>query len=305
MPLATPLHNNAALDIHSLQRLTEHVVGAGVDGLFVLGSTGETASLSVELRCSLVRDIARFTRSRVPLVVNVSDTVMEHTFQIAGEAARSGAFAVALSPPCYFPLDQRQLSAYIAHFCHRSPLPVFLYNIPQFAHTPFEPATVIELARLPNVVGLKNSDGSLDYLRAVQSGLDTHKEFSLMVGNEETLLAALRMGADGGVCGGANVFPQVFVELIKAAAEGRETEAERLQQLVLEISAAVYHVGASETSYLRGLKRALKVLGLTDDILAQPIQNFEAAEQAELDSRFARVRQVIHDAFEINHSKSM
>jgi len=132
VPLVTPLRERGALDLASLDRLVEHVAGAGVEALFVLGSTGEAASLSMEVRCSLLREVARVAKERVPLIVNVSDTALEHSLQIAREAASNGAFAVALSPPCYFVLDQRQLSAYIVHFCERSRLLVILYNIPQF-----------------------------------------------------------------------------------------------------------------------------------------------------------------------------
>ena len=305
VPLITPLREGGELDRGSLDRMVEHVVGAGVNGLFVLGSTGESSSLSVETRCSLLRTVAQSARERVPLIANVSDTAFEHTLRIAAEAAQSGAFAVALSPPSYFVLDQQQLSAYTRHFCERSPLPVFLYNVPQFAHTAFEPETVCGLAVLPNIIGLKNSDGSLEYLRQVQAGLVHGQEFSLLVGNEESLLEALQLGADGGVCGGANMFPRVFVELFQAVAEGRATDAERLQRIVVEVSDAVYRVGAPETSYLRGLKRALSALGLIEDALAEPLQNFEPAERAELDARFACVWEAVRKAAESNYSKSV
>jgi 4-hydroxy-tetrahydrodipicolinate synthase len=225
---------------------------------------------------------------RVPIVVNVSDTAFGHSVRLAEEAAKNGAVAVAISPPSYFPVDQLQLRTYIAHFAELSPLPVFLYNIPQFAHTPFTEETVCELAELPNVIGLKNSNNSLDYLRTVHTKLKQRADFTVLVGNEETLLPALTIGADGGVCGGANMFPKLFVQLFDAATNGRASEAERIQQTVLQVSKAVYAVGAAETSYLRGLKRALTLLGLIQDVLAEPLQNFNMAEGAELDSRFAR-----------------
>ena len=186
-----------------------------------------------------------------------------------------------------------------------SPLPVFLYNIPQFAHTEFAEETVCELAELPKVVGLKNSNGNLDYLRTVLKGLRQRADFTVLVGNEEKLLPALTIGADGGVCGGANMFPEVFVQLYDAATDGRGGEAEQLQQTVIQIADALYSVGASETSYLRGLKRALTLLGVIQDVLAEPLQNFDRGEQAELDSRFARVREALKEASGIEKVKSL
>lgn len=305
MPLVTPLRPDASLDVRSVERIVAHVVEGGVNGLFVLGSTGEAPSLSIEMRISVLRSIAKAAPADVRVIANVSDAAMEHTLQLAEQAASGGAVAVALSPPSYFSLDQEQLRAYVEHFCERSPLPVFLYNIPQFAHTPFEPETVCNLAELRNVIGLKNSDGSLDYLRKVQSGLRRRTNFSLLVGNEETLLPALRMGADGGVCGGANMFPQIFVELFRAATEGRAVEAERLQEIVVKLSEAVYRVGAPETGYLRGLKRALARLQLIQDVLAEPLQNFHPAEKAELDARLAEVREAHSELGAINYSAKM
>lgn len=303
-PLVTPLLDWRTLDFPSLRRLIEHVVAGKVHGLFVLGSTGEAPSLGIDLRCALVRAVSNEAAARVPLIVNVSDTAFEHTLCLAEEAAKCGAMAVAISPPSYFPLDQAQLKAYLAHFSERSPLPVFLYNIPQFAHTAIAAETVCELAELPNVIGLKNSDGSLDYLRAVHTGLRRRSDFSVLVGNEETLLPALTIGADGGVCGGANMFPQMFVQLFEAATNGRQAEAEELQQTVVRISKAVYAVGAPETSYLRGLKRALTGLGMIRDVLAEPLQNFDKAEQAELDSRFARLLETANDRPAVEEMKS-
>ncbi len=304
-PLVTPLRNHFSLDEHSLQRVVEHVISGGVHGLFVLGSTGEASSLSVDLRCSVIYRVSEIAAKRVPLVVNVSDTALEHTLRFAEESAKAGAFAVALSPPCYFPLDQRQLRTYTSNFSERSPLPVFLYNVPQFAHTALEPETVCHLAQLPNVIGLKNSDGSLKYLQTVQSGLARRDDFSLLIGNEETFLGALELGADGGVCGGANMFPNIFVRLFNAAANGNDAEAGKLQQTIVQVSKAVYTVGPSETSYLRGLKHALAVLELIDDVLAEPLQNFNSAECAELESRFADVLKAIDYVPDMKKVKSL
>ena len=271
----------------------------------MLGSTGEAASLSIDTRILVLRSVAQSTAGSLPIIANVSDTAMEHTLRLADQAASIGAFAVALSPPSYFTLDQPQLCAYVAHFCERSPLPVFLYNIPQFAHTAFAPETICDLAKLHKVIGLKNSDGSLDYLSRVRSGLGHREGFTLLVGNEEALLPALQMGAHGGVCGGANMFPQVFVELFNAATERRYVEAERLQEIVTQVSEAVYQVGAPETSYLRGLKRALAVLQLSGDALAQPLQAFHPAEANELDARLARVRKAFSELDGLNHPATM
>jgi 4-hydroxy-tetrahydrodipicolinate synthase len=255
----------------------------------VLGSTGEAASLSIDVRCAVIDAVRQAVKGRVPILVNVSDTALAHSTRLAEEAAGNGASALVLSPPCYFPLDQEQLFRYARSFCENAPLPVFLYNVPQYAHNSFAPDTVRKLSYLPNVTGLKNSDGSLEYLKAVRAAVSHRSEFTLFVGNEESLLPALEAGADGGVCGGANLFPEVFVRLYQAAINGRQGEAQALQNLVIRISEAVYAVGPPETSYLRGLKHALSILGVIEDVLAEPLQKFNTAERAELEKRFRRL----------------
>lgn len=285
-PLVTPLRHAAALDIEALSRLIERVLDGGVHGLFVLGSTGEAPSLSIALRCAVISTVRDLVEGRVPVLVNVSDTAFAHCLRLADEAALAGASAVALSPPCYFPLDQDQLFRHTKKFCENSPLPVFIYNVPQYAHNAFAPDTVRELSYLPNVIGLKNSNGSLEYLEAVRTRVAHRNDFSLFVGNEETLLAALLAGADGGVCGGANMFPKLFVQLYEAATNGRHAEARPMQELVVRIAKAVYTVGPSESSYLRGLKHALSMLGVIENVLAEPLQNFNAAERVQFEKDF-------------------
>lgn len=284
-PLVTPLSNSGELDNRGVERLVEHVVSGGVHGLFVLGSTGEGPSLSIDVRRELIRRVTRTAGDRVPVLVNVSDTALTHCLQLSQDAALTGASAVVISPPCYFPLDQQQLFEYTKKFCDDSPLPVFLYNVPQYAHNRFEPETVRELSYLPNVIGIKNSDGSLQYLETVRNGVAHRSDFTLLVGNEEILLSALRAGADGGVCGGANMFPRLFVQLCDVTKNGSHVEAETIQDLIVRVSKAVYTVGPPETSYLRGLKHALSFLTLIDGRLAEPLQQFDAAQCAELDER--------------------
>lgn len=299
-PLVTPLKNSGELDSGGLERIVEHVVSGGVHGLFVLGSTGEGPSLSVDVRRDVIRAVTRTTGNRVPVLVNVSDTALAHCMQLSEEAAQVDASGLAISPPCYYPLDQRQLFEYTRKFCESSPLPVFLYNVPQYAHNRFEPETVRDLAYLPNVIGIKNSDGSLQYLETVRNGVSHRSDFTLLVGNEEILLPALRAGADGGVCGGANMFPRLFVQLFDAAKNGSHVEAEVTQDLIVRVSKAVYTVGSRETSYLRGLKQALSSLTLIDGHLAEPLQQFDAAQRTEIEERLNSLVEEVTAEFQMD-----
>jgi 4-hydroxy-tetrahydrodipicolinate synthase len=112
-----------------------------------------------------------------------------------------------------------------------------------------------------------------------------HPAFSLLVGTEETMMSAMEVGADGGVCGGANMFPSLYVELYNHVVEGRREEAQHVQNLIMRVAQAVYTIGPASTGYLRGLKGAVAYLGVCGGSLAEPLQSLNEEEQRELRSR--------------------
>ena len=288
-PLVTPLTLTGEFDGASYANLIERVIEGGVHGLFVMGSTGEFSSFSSELRRTIVQESCSVTRRRIPVVVNVSDTCLSDSLRLTDFGAKAGADAVAICAPFYFSVTQPDLVRYLTKFAEAAALPVFLYNIPQNAHHELAIETVERLAEIPNIVGLKNSNGSLEYFSKVNRIKRTRPDFAVLVGTEEILLPAMEAGADGSVCGGANMFPSLFVKLYEAIAEDRKSEATELQGLVIRVSEALYTVGAPQTSYFRGLKTALAELGVCRETLAEPFGPFSDGEREELRSRLNRL----------------
>jgi dihydrodipicolinate synthase/N-acetylneuraminate lyase len=288
-PLVTPLTPAGRFDSAAYAKLMERVIAGGVHGLFVMGSTGEFTSFSPEFRRTIVRESCERAGTRIPVVVNVSDTCLESSLDLTGFAARAGAKAVAICPPFYFSVTQGDLVRYLTKFAESSELPVFLYNIPQNAHHELTPETVGRLAEVPNIVGLKNSNGRLDYTSEVVRIKRYRPDFAVLVGTEEILMPGVEAGADGGVPGGANMFPEVFVKLYAATVEGRKPEATTMQEQVVRMAESLYTVGAPQTSYFRGLKAALAELGVCGDTLAEPFGSFSGEEREELRSRLNRL----------------
>jgi 2-dehydro-3-deoxy-D-pentonate aldolase len=288
-PLVTPLTDAGKLDARSYAALIDRVIEGGVHGLFLLGTTGEFCSLSAETRKQVVREGCRAAAKRVPVIVNVSDTCFEESFKLMQHAASAGAAAVAVCPPYYFAVTQEDLLRYARKFAEAAELPVFLYNIPQNAHVEFEIDTVRRLAELPNIVGLKNSNGKIDYIASVSQVKVRRPEFSLLVGTEEIMLAAMDAGADGGVCGGANMFPALYVKLFDAIENNRLSQARDIQELIARIAKEIYSIGPANTSYFRGLKSALAQLGVCGESLAEPLTVFNPEEKQELRLRLNRL----------------
>ena len=280
-PLVTPLLDSDRLDEPGLDRLITHVIEGGVNGIFLLGTTGEGPNLSARLRAQVLEQASRSIGGRVPFVVGVTGASFAENLDLACAAAGAGAAAAVYAGPLYAPLSQTALGDHVLRFADRSPLPVFLYNMPSHTHLFFAEDTVLRLAAHPRVAGLKDSSGDLMYFqrlcRSVPAG------FPLLMGPEELLLPALLAGAAGGVNGGSNLLPQLFAALYAAFSEGNLKEAWRLQGFIHQLSAEVYGHG-----YLAGLKFALQHCGICNAALAEPLPSLDdaaaAAIAASLDS---------------------
>lgn len=281
-PLVTPLRDPEALDCAGLGRLIEHVIQGGVHGIFILGTTGEGPALSYRLRREMIDRTCAEVAGRVPVLVCISDTSYEESAAIAAHAKRAGADAVVTAPPFYFPLSQNDLYRLVERLSSEIELPLYLYNMPSLTKTCFAPETVVRAAELPNVRGLKDSSGQPSYLRSVVSLLRNRANFAILVGPEELLLESLDIGAHGGVCGGANLFPRLFVSLYQAALDGDLIEAANLQQKVREVGELLYGIGEEESSYIRGLKLGLNLMGICSSMPAMPFLGADPARHETL-----------------------
>lgn len=289
-PLATPLMDQDSIDQAGLERLIEHTLRGGVHAIFVLGTTGEAPSLSRELRLAMVQASCRLVRRRVPVLVGITDTAFGEAVQLGHAAAEAGASAVVVAPPYYFRYSQQDLLHYIELLADELELPIVLYNIPQYTKVEYSVATVTRASQMEKVIGLKDSAGEMPYLTRVIAEVRKRSDFAVLIGPEEKLVEGLRAGACGGVCGGANLFPRLFVQTYEAAMRSDWAEAERLQQIVRDVSATLYQVGDLESSYFRGLKTALALEEICSDLPALPFARFSAAERELVETGLERVR---------------
>ena len=284
-PLVTPLLDNDTLDVEGLERLVEHILGGHVHGLFLLGTTGEAPDLSYALRHELVKRVCKQVKGRVPVLVGVTDTVFPESLRLAQTAAKAGADAIVAAPPYYFTTGQPELVEYYTHLANRLPLPLFLYNMPSHTKVMIDPYTARTLSENPNIIGLKDSSANIVYFNSVRHILRERDDFSVLIGPEEALGEVVLMGAHGGVCGGANLFPQLFVDTYHAAAAGDVAAVRALQERIMTISGALYGVGRHVSSFLKGVKCSLSLMGICSDFMAEPFSRFREEERAIIRSR--------------------
>jgi 4-hydroxy-tetrahydrodipicolinate synthase len=280
--MVTPLVDRDTLDLPGLERLVEHILAGGVHGLFILGTTGEGPSLSYRLRCELIERVCGQVDGRVPVLVGVTDTAFVESVNLAGIAADEGAAAVVLAAPYYFPAGQSELLEYLEHIVVEMPLPVFLYNMPSHTKIKFELDTLRRALALPNVLGLKDSSGDLGYFRQAAEVVQAHPGAALLMGPERLLADALALGGHGGVCGGANLLPRLFVELYAAASQGDSQRVARLQRRVEALGDTLYTIGKHSSAFVKGVKCALSCLGICEDAMAEPFQRFRPREREQV-----------------------
>ncbi|MEZ6041186.1 MAG: dihydrodipicolinate synthase family protein [Planctomycetaceae bacterium] len=279
-PLVTPLADRDTLDRAGLERLIESQIEASVDGLFILGTTGEGPSLSENLRREMIAETTRVLRGRVPLYVGITDTSLVDAIRLASFACDNGAHSVVAAPPFYFPAGQTELRHWFTELANDSPLPLILYNMPSCVRIVIELDTLTALIQHDNIVGLKDSSGDLDYFgQSIQIASQNRPGWPVLMGPEALLIDAMKLGAVGGVTGGANLCPKLFTDLL-AAIQAEDTQAmKRLQQTVVELQ-TLYTFGKYGSSYLKGLKCALELKGLCSGLLAAPFDVFKPPERA-------------------------
>lgn len=277
-PLVTPLINRDALDVDGLHRLIERVLEGGVHGLFILGTTGEAPSLSYRLRREFVAQVCEIVGQRVPVLVGITDTSFVESLSLAEHAANAGAEALVLSTPYYFPAGQTELRQYVERLSEELPLPLVLYNMPSLTKVWFEIDTLRELASIDSIIGVKDSSGDLEYFGRLVQLKVLRPEWSFMIGPEVMLAQSLSLGGDGGVSGGANVFPKLFVSCFNAA---RDADTEQLQTLMAAIERFqhVYDVGKYASRHIKATKCCLSLLGICDDFMAEPFNRFLEPER--------------------------
>lgn len=282
-PLVTPLIDQDTLDVAGLERLVEHVIEGGVHGIFVLGTTGEFAGLSYQIRKEVIRLSCQFAKGRVPVLAGISDSAFTESVNLAKKAADYGADAVVITPPYYFESAQPELLEYLNRLMKQMPLPLFIYNMPVHTKVMFSPGTVKLAAEIPGIVGMKDSSSNMAYFNQIRYLMKDRPDFTFMVGPEETTAEFVLMGGHGGVNGGANMFPKLYVDLYNAAADRNFEALISLQQKVMQISTSVYTIGKHCSSYLKGLKCALSVMGICDDFMTEPFHRFNDPERKKIE----------------------
>ncbi|MEV0438520.1 dihydrodipicolinate synthase family protein [Streptomyces spectabilis] len=263
-PVCTPLTPDNEVDVASLERLVDHLVGAGVDALFVLGSSSEAAYLPDGHRRTVVSTVVRHAGGQLPVLAGAIDMTTLRVLDHVRDAAAAGADGVVVTAPFYTRTHPAEIARHYRLVAERGGLPVFAYDLPVSVHTKLDADLVLDLAADGTLAGLKDSSGDDGGLRRVILGAPP--AFSVLTGSELTVDSALAMGAHGVVPGLGNVDPDGYVRLYRAARagdrDGARAEQERLCALfAMTETGSPARMGRS-SSGLGAFKAALHLRGV-------------------------------------------
>ena len=242
-PLLTPLDSNGKLDVPGLERLINHCIYGGVDGIFVLGSCGEGSVVDTETQRLVVQEALRIVDARVPVLVGLLETSADRVIEQMRTLPAEGVDGYVVTVPYYLQVwGPDQIFEHYRQIAQATDTDIILYNIPSFTSGYEINMDMVErLLTIPNVVAVKDStDSWLLLQRKIFRRRDL--DFSLFCGNEDMIAASGVFGVDGCVPCMANAYPEFLVELFSAAKAGKLEKAlaceEVLQELKTVFSAA-------------------------------------------------------------------
>lgn len=283
-PVVTPLTSTGKLDVPGLENLIEHQIAGGVHGLFMLGTTGEAPSLSGELQRQVIESSSHIAAGRVPVLVGISHTSYAESLALAQSAADAGCDAVVAAAPYYLPIDQNELVNYFRELSRTVPLPLVLYNFPLLTKVVFEPESFRQLLDEPNTVGIKDSSGDLGYFAKIVDAARWRPGFSLLAGREASLHQIIALGGHGGVTGGANIFPRLFVEFYNAAVSQDAAKIAESSELVNQLGLIYAVAGTRFSAGIAGIKSALELLGICRGDIALPIRPITTEQSKKIEA---------------------
>jgi 4-hydroxy-tetrahydrodipicolinate synthase len=222
VPLITPFHRSR-VDASSLERLVETLIPKGISGLVAAATTGEAPLLSEEEHVRVARIVKELARARVPVFAGAGGADTKKTVESVKRLTETGVDGILAVAPYYVRPDQRGLLAHFEEVAASTSLPIVLYNIPYRTGVSIKNETIRQLARIENIIGLKDCSG--DYRQSMELLLDPPEDFSILTGEDAYLYSMLALGADGGILASAHWATESFVDICRAAQKNDFREA--------------------------------------------------------------------------------
>lgn len=255
--LVTPFLEDQQVDYSSLERLINHVIAGGVDYLVVLGTTGETATLTASEKTKVLKACVEYNKGRVPLMLGIGGNATQKLIEEIEQTDFYGVAGLLSVSPYYNKPTQEGIIAHYRALADASPVPLVLYNIPGRTMSNLTAATTLTLSHHPNIVGIKEASGNLE--QCMQIAASMPKDFLLLSGDDLLTKPMQSIGGSGVISVLANALPATF----KALIEGDDASSREATYTLLKLNGLMYEEGNPV-----GIKNLLLHLGIiqTDQV---------------------------------------
>lgn len=274
--LITPFMENGAIDFAAVARIVDNLIEGGIDYILVLGTTGETPTLTTDERKALIRFVRERVAGRVRLMVGMGGNCTRDVISNLKSWDLSGYDAILSVNPYYNKPNQEGLYQHFKAIAEASPLPVMLYNIPGRTGVNMAPETIARLANnCQNIIGVKEASGNLEQMERVKALAPSN--FLLISGDDGLTVEVIKRGGVGVISVLANVYPSQTVEFVKLALDGNIDEAEQKLQALDAIISALFEEGNPV-----GIKTALYLKALCTNTMRLPLVSGSEALQEKM-----------------------
>ena len=236
--IVTPMHADGSLDTPGLRKLIDWHIAEGTDGIVIVGTTGESATVNVQEHCELIKLAVEHTKGRIPIIAGTGGNSTEEAIKLTQFAKEAGADAALVVVPYYNRPTQEGMYRHFKAIAEAVDLPIILYNVPGRTVADMSNDTVLRLAAIANIVGLKDATGNIG--RGAELLRLAPKSFAVYSGDDPTAMALMFMGGAGNISVTANVAPRAMHELCVAAMKGDIARAVEINNQVIPLHAKLF-----------------------------------------------------------------
>jgi 4-hydroxy-tetrahydrodipicolinate synthase len=240
--LITPFNNDHSIDFDALSRIIEQQIAGGTNYFVMLGTTGESATLSNEEKNAVVSHIKKANAGRLPLVLGVGGNNTSDVVEQLKSLNTDGLTAILSVSPYYNKPNQQGIIYHYNEVANASPLPVILYNVPGRTGSNMTASTQLELAKHPNIVATKEASGNMEQVMSILK--DKPSDFLVISGDDALTFPILACGGSGVISVINHIFPRTFSGMVKSAIQGDFIAAKAAHERVLESSIAIFADGS-------------------------------------------------------------
>ena len=284
VPTITPFDEKGKIDPEGIKEHFDFLIKAGVKDFYILGTTGEVFLMNIEERKMVAELAVEYVGDRGNIFVQVGSISTKEACDLAQHAESIGAAGIGAVTPFYYNVSQQEMEGYYLEIAKSvsDNFPVYLYNLPGCSRNDLLPETVSKLARVKNIVGIKNS--MEDMLRLSRLIDETPDDFEVIIGSDNILMSAILYGAKGSVSGNANVFPEIFIEFYQAIKEENYDRAHE-KQIIIRHIAKILKNGVN----LAYFKQALIYRGFKPSFTRKPLLSLDQNEKHRLNNEVKEI----------------